>query len=710
MDSELTPSQCAVLEYPYFPANTVKIIAGPGSGKTFTLLQKVHHLITTQQVKQDEILILSLTNKAVDNIKAKLIGTFEKLNKSGTLQDDLQKVVDQIDVFTIHGLANKLVVEHEGIINIIEENGWKGLLKLVSSEFWSRLKISSPTSKNLEMLLKAYKQKTNKGESNSTLLNIIDIMESCKVLTNDDLILKASKYLSLTTVPNEQSEFLNKIKNKYKVVLIDEFQDLYPILLPLIKEVSFGKQLIMFGDSNQSIYDFLGSNQEVMRELDKLHIADVSKTLHLYDNFRSTPEIISASKLVLPHHINTTEREDLVMKSPCFLKPQIYQFNDNMDQMEFIVSEIAKLATANVKLSDIAILSRTNNHLNVVAEYFRNYQIPYNKMITQPDWLMDTRIQFLIDLIKVVVFAHKSSQSIDDEVSAVHRKSDFSVLITLSALKGIGSKSIQTLYAAAIKERLPLWDYILTVPQSQWQSGISNKNKIVDYTNKVSKLVADNTLWSAQSPLDIMEIISSVAMDLDYTPLKNMSITDSKQFKRHLEDMFQVMKLCLLNKPHDLTLVEWFIESFFEKCAEQHQNSLKTPSYGSGNINLSTIHSAKGLEYPVVMLLNSTTDTFSIESSTLYVGVTRARNLLYMININHRKFNKQWKDPNLFQNQQFWKYYNNDLNRPTTSVPGILASNSSRYLSLSNKYGLRTYSTYSHCINRSLFKALRYRL
>lgn len=295
MNNELTPSQCTVLEYPYFPANTVKVIAGPGSGKTFTLLQKVHHLIKEQQIRQDEILILSLTNKAVDNIKAKLLGIFEIQNSSGIPQNDLQAIVDQIDIFTIHGLANKLVVEHEGIINIIEENGWRGLLKLVSSDFWSRRKISTPTTKNLEMLLKAYKNNNNTEEqSSSTLLNIIDIMESCKVLTNDDLILKASGYLALSGVVNEQSEFLDKIKNKYKVVLIDEFQDLYPMLLPLIKDVSFGKQLIMFGDTNQSIYNFLGSNQEVMRQLDNLHNFDVSKTLHLYDNFRSTPEIIAS--------------------------------------------------------------------------------------------------------------------------------------------------------------------------------------------------------------------------------------------------------------------------------------------------------------------------------------------------------------------------------------------------------------------------------
>ena len=707
-NAQVTSSQRAVIECAYSPSSTVKVIAGPGSGKTFTLLKKVHHLIKQENIKPQEILILSLTNKAVDNVKTKLLGIFQgpELNISG----DIQEIVDNIDIFTIHGLANKLVVEHEGIINIIEQNGWRGLLKLVTSEFWGSNKISTPTEKDLEMLLKDYKTKKNDDkdqiheENSNSLAGIINIMETCKVLTNDDLILKASKYLN--TSSQNESEFLNKVKNQYKVVLIDEFQDLYPSLLPIIKETCRNKQLIMFGDTNQSIYKFLGSNEEFMRELDTLHSKKSRKTLHLYDNFRSTPEIIDVCKKILPHPVHDNGRVDLIMKSQSTVRPQSYNFNDDMEQMAFIVSEIGKLTCNNVKLSDIAILTRTNNHLNIIAEYFNNYQIPYNKMVTQPEWLLNSKIQFLFDLLKVVVFAHQRVDNYPTATNILHRQSDFSVVITLSALKGIGSKSIQNLYSASIKSGLSLWDYIITIPVTKWPTGISNKNKIIEYANILSTLVTSETLWNAQSPLQVIQILSRVAMSLDYSPLKDMSVQGIQKFQEDLERMFEVMKLCSWDRPYNMRLVEWIIESFFENSAGRWSKTLAMQENNeSGKINISTIHSAKGLEYPIVMLLNSTSNQFAIEKNAFYVGATRARNLLYMINMNTNKLRPS-VEPNLFSNEQFWTYYNRDLKRPTGNIPNILANNGTKYSSLQKRFGLRYYATRSCTI--SLYKLLKH--
>lgn len=707
-NAQVTSSQRAVIECAYSPSSTVKVIAGPGSGKTFTLLKKVHHLIKQENIKPQEILILSLTNKAVDNVKTKLLGIFQgpELNISG----DIQEIVDNIDIFTIHGLANKLVVEHEGIINIIEQNGWRGLLKLVTSEFWGSNKISTPTEKDLEMLLKDYKTKKNDDkdqiheENSNSLAGIINIMETCKVLTNDDLILKASKYLN--TSSQNESEFLNKVKNQYKVVLIDEFQDLYPSLLPIIKETCRNKQLIMFGDTNQSIYKFLGSNEEFMRELDTLHSKKSRKTLHLYDNFRSTPEIIDVCKKILPHPVHDNGRVDLIMKSQSTVRPQSYNFNDDMEQMAFIVSEIGKLTCNNVKLSDIAILTRTNNHLNSIAEYFNNYQIPYNKMVTQPEWLLNSKIQFLFDLLKVVVFAHQRVDNYPTATNILHRQSDFSVVITLSALKGIGSKSIQNLYSASIKSGLSLWDYIITIPVTKWPTGISNKNKIIEYANILSTLVTSETLWNAQSPLQVIQILSRVAMSLDYSPLKDMSVQGIQKFQEDLERMFEVMKLCSWDRPYNMRLVEWIIESFFENSAGRWSKTLAMQENNeSGKINISTIHSAKGLEYPIVMLLNSTSNQFAIEKNAFYVGATRARNLLYMINMNTNKLRPS-VEPNLFSNEQFWTYYNRDLKRPTGNIPNILANNGTKYSSLQKRFGLRYYATRSCTI--SLYKLLKH--
>lgn len=696
MANKLTPSQLKVVEHAYKPGSTLKVVAGPGSGKTFTLLRKVHHLVATEQVKPNEILVLSLTNRAVDSINDKLLGVFEEYNDSNSSAEDLKDIVDQIGVFTIHGLANRLVVEHEGMINIIEENGWRGLLKLISTDFWGSRKVSTPTARNLERLLKAYKV-DSKDKTDKTLLEIVKIMEDCKVLTNDDLILKATQYLKTNTEAASADEFLISIKNKYKIVLIDEFQDLYPILLPIIEVISKGKQLILFGDSNQSIYEFLGSNKKVIAQLDSLHPPEETETLHLYDNFRSTPEIIEAAKSVNANSFHKYDEKDLVLKPKSTIKPIVCNFTDQLEQLEFLISEITKLVCTNVKLLDIAILSRTNAHLDVIADHMNKYNIPFNKLTTQPDWLLDTRIQFLIDIIKVAVFSHQKNNNLN----ILDRQSDFSVVVTLSALRGIGTKAIQTLYTASLQKNLSLWRYITEIPKTEWPTCITNKKKIIDYTEILAPVVEDETLWNSESPLYILETVSSLISKLDYTPLKDMNIEEMTTFRSHLEDMYKVLKLCTLNKPPGFTLVEWFLETFFDQSAIYHHAELKSEMKGQGRINLSTIHSSKGLEYPVTFVVNSQSDGFPMENNTLYVGMTRARNLLYMVNMNHDTI-KPYKEPLLFQNEKFWNYYNNDLKRSTTNLPYILSNNAKNYSHLQNKYGLRQYSTIVNRLIRKL--------
>ena len=327
-------------------------------------------------------------------------------------------------------------------------------------------------------------------------------------------------------------------------------------------------------------------------------------------------------------------------------------------------------------------------------------------MVTQPEWLLDSKIQFLFDLLKVVVFAHESIESNSTTWNILHRQSDFSVVITLSALKGIGSKSIQNLYSASVKSRLSLWDYIVTVPTTKWPPGISNKNKIIEYANILSTLVTDETLWNTQSPLQVIHILSKIAMSLDYSPLKNMSIEESQAFQGNLEKMFEVMKLCSSNQPHDMKLVKWIVETFFENSTDQWSKTMVTQeNKESGKINLSTIHSAKGLEYPIVMLLNSTSDQFPIEKNAFYVGATRARNLLYMININQSKLSPR-QEPKLFSNEHFWTYYNKDLGRPIDNIPKILTNNRAKYSSLQTRFGLRRYTT-SSC-TKSLYRLLKH--
>ena len=705
---KLTPSQWKVVNKPYEPESTLKVIAGPGSGKTLTLLYKVLHLVTVENIKPEEILIFSLTNKAVDSIIENLLSIFEDSHTN-------KEIVRQIGCYTVHGLANRIVVENEGMINIIEEIGWRGLMKLLPPS--KRTPHHFRSYKELEKVVKDYKLNSARNK-NPVIEKLVELMDNCKVMTNDDLIIRAKKYLELDCSHSDaSSSFTQDLQEKYKVVLIDEFQDLYPSLAPLITTICKGKQLIMFGDTNQSIYGFLGSNSEIMSQLDNLHPKNSTTVLKLFDNFRSTPEIISlASKIInLPlaekQVIDGTDEtpSELVRKLPSGVLPQIVTFDDLAAESEFIVDKITQLICSSAKFSDIAILSRTNSHLTTLANILKKYGIPYQKLKSQPDWMDDLRIQFLLDILKVCSLA--SDEKHDRGFNTSDKwQSNFSILVTMSALKGIGDASIQALYKACSLKNLSIWKYLTIVPNFEWPLGLSIKKKIENYTSNLYEMIEDDQIHQLDDPMELLEKVSGIANNLNLNPTYSQALGDpqsSLEFKTHLQEMAQVMKVSKSNKPPGISFVKWFLETYFDQTMVFHQAKQALQTTGPGTIKLSTIHSAKGLEFPIVFLTNGTMSNFPMDTNALYVGMTRARNLLYMCNMKHQRLVS--KSPpysrNIMSNNSFWAYYNKDMNRSAFGAEMAHDYNIQRYNQLRKKFGFyRAYSSLKGC--KSIFRRI----
>lgn len=706
MPSTLTASQAQVIDFPYMPASTVKVVAGPGSGKTLTLLHKVHHLIVSGQVRPDEIIVLSLTNKAVDNVVSRLLTIFEELHEHAEQdehhhEDHLKEIISQIGIHTIHGLASRVVIENEGLINVIEENGWRGLMKLVSDDFWKHKRSRFPNTKEFKRLYEEYKSdKSNKSEM---VEKLTEIMQSCGVVTNDELIIRASDYLNTDFQPpitNENLRFTTDLKHKCKVVLIDEFQDLYPSLIPLLRKIATGKQLILFGDPHQSIYSFLGSNLNVIKSLERMNHGDQFKEIHLQDNFRCTPEIMSAATALFQPNHNNKGTTEVLLKKPCGVNPLINHIGDPIDELEFLTDQICQLVCASAKLGDIAVLTRTNAHLNSIAEHFQTYGLRYDKLTSQPEWMTDVRTQFLIDILKVVTLSYREENFLEDSESASKpSKSDFSIIVTLSALKGVGNQSIQSLYNECRRRKMSLWKYISTIPRKDWPAAVTNKKRIEFYTAKMKTIIKDRTPES-NDPLLLLKEICDVANSLNCEVLNFKTQHDADHFKEHLEDMLKVMKMCSQNKPDSLSLAEWFLESHFEQSMVRHSVGTPLGPDGQSSIKLSTIHSSKGLEFPIVFLMGGfqTFQNFNqMEDNVLYVGMTRARNLLYLNNISHSSVSRKsnCRKERVLLDEKFWKYYNTDLKR-RNSVSSEVALRS--YRALQRRYGLssaiqRSYAT-----------------
>lgn len=697
----LTSSQRRVLDVRYEPNSTVKVVAGPGSGKTTTLLHKVHHLIETRQVYPDEILILSLTNKAVDNIVGKLLGVFHELSPQVPLEY-LESTVDQIGCYTIHGLSNRVVTENEGSISIIEENGWRGLSQLLSRDFWTKKQLYGRRIRQLEKLLREYK-KSGKQDDNH-IEQLLNIMNTCKVLTNDDLILKAADHLLRPSQEimesQEESTFTKNLLSHYKIVLIDEFQDLYPQLIPLLEVLAKNKQLFIFGDVHQSIYNFLGDNKKVVDKLDKVN--DKLVTLHLNDNFRCTPEIMETARQVIRKNKLDTSLEtisDLIVKKPCGITPIIHEVTTIEDHLRYIDTEISQAICSSAKFSDIAILTRSNSEITKIADHFKKVEIPFEKLTSQPEWMTDTRVQFIIDLMRAIFLTFDNKPVEEDGIISRRRhkwRSDFSVITTLSGTKGIGNLTIQELYKGSSNNGISVWEYLVNNDFSGVRIYEPVKEILRKYVAILKSFHEDEFVVKCEDPLDLLERITDTVTDLKYQPLVCLDRQEAQVVVENLNSLLLAMKNSLESKPSDTSLIEWFLNTYIEQATTAHHQKLFQPEEGPGKVILSTIHSAKGLEFPIVFISNllQTEYQFPFEDNVLYVAMTRARNLLYLTNIKHEMLPRQSpKDPLIF-NTHFWKYYNNDLKRFNSLEPNL-----QRYREICKHYKLspiarRVFSTF----------------
>ncbi|CCE61154.1 hypothetical protein TPHA_0A00690 [Tetrapisispora phaffii CBS 4417] len=707
---KLTNSQEVVVQFPYQANTTLKVVAGPGSGKTTTCLNRVYHLIKNKIVDPSEILILSLTNKSVENITDKLLDTFESLERENGLNDadkvdrefQIADLVKDISVSTIHSLANRVLTEYFGTINVIDDSGWRGLQNLISTEFWSKHSIKPSSlyaTKQFEKLYDDYKISSNKIKGELT--EIAKIMNNNNVFTHNDLIIQASKILKEKGNEKDiadvgiENQFTYHLLNNYKIVIIDEFQDLYPSLLKFLIPICKNKQLELYGDDNQSIYEFLGSNAKVMKILEECNGKENLKLLKLQENFRSSAEIVELSKKILLDGKQISKDNILsnAPKSYASIEP-IVEYTDNiLQELEYIVSEICKLVSCGAKLSDLIIMTRTNAKLDIINNFLSLYGIETKCLSSNPDWIKNSAIQCLLDITKLV-YSLTEDSSMDEVEEYSILKSDFSTIIMLNHVKGIGKISIKNLFEGAQKNNCSLWHYISQGSSESLPVNNTTKNKIIEFVKLFNPIIEEKVLNNLNSAHELLENITNIAYKLNTGIFEFENDQQKELFKENLYEFSRVLKNCAATKDDDMSLLKWFLQSYRDQTIVTHER-YPTLRSKENMVNLSTIHCAKGLEYPIAFVVGDLqTHKLPIDKNTLYVAATRARNLLYMINIRHYNIKATATTNPILTNSSFWKFYNKDVSR--RYQPGAYTE---KYRTIQQKYGFNSQQIRNFSIN-----------
>ncbi|GMG32931.1 unnamed protein product [Ambrosiozyma monospora] len=620
------------------PNSLLNIVAGPGSGKTRTLSNRIAYILS-KGVQPNEILVLSLTNRSVSDIKFKL---------QNVVGEEMAKLVD---IMTFHSFASLVVNEkYENDWYLLEEDQLRKLNELVST---SNTKNKKQYSHSLfKTLLKQIRSFNGTEEEYchsdiylkyklpfSVYENIKYLVGSNNVFTYDDLLSECHQILT-TEEEATKPEFISN----YKVIIVDEIQDIYPALCNIVLDLSLDKHLTIAGDPNQSIYKFLGAEYSknwgrILPEFEK------AETITLNESFRLTPELQRFSNSMLKgSKPKTTTKSNFssCVKSSVSLEPVRISFNSQVEEYEFIYNEIKRmvnLSSNQIKYSDIAILAFANQDVDSCYRFFEEKQsdtMGLKRLNSTPRWL-NTDISLILQYMKILVDPTQS----------------LALLTTLSMLKGVGLTTVNSINSAAVELNVSVWDYIMN---HDLKTSKSISKIILNYRDVIEDC---RESMDANDPNSIMVALLTLANKYGLKQRlnkKKLNELQLKEYEEFLTSIWMTLKKISNFKPADQTLLQFYLHNYNTELlmnsklkgslnlASDEDTIPNTDTGDNVNINdyesevkFSTIHTAKGLEFPIVFLLSSNNDNLFLpeRKRALYVAVTRATTLLYFNKLNN---------------------------------------------------------------------------
>ncbi|KAH3683950.1 hypothetical protein WICPIJ_005083 [Wickerhamomyces pijperi] len=572
----VTQEQLDIIQSPVQSNNALFIKSGPGTGKTHTLVLKLAHLINELNIPPQDILVLSMTNKAVDNIKDRL--------KEYVTKDHLQS----LRVHTFHAYCHDLVSLNYGDgIEVLEGEGLSILAVLFNHK---RIKNGYLVSEFLKCYQRgdtvqdiAYKFSASCDEV-ETWINIFEKMD----VTTFDEILKMGRDIIY--------EYVESGDINYKAVVVDEVQDMYHGIYDVVRSVtSEDTHVVVSGDLNQSIYEFL--NEEGQDPVALTDLPKVFDELEMSRSFRSTQEILDASEYVLDKEVN-------LFSDKSGPKPFFNFFESDADQTQFTLDQIKHLHSAGVPLNDIAVLIRTNEELKKFAGELDKQGIEYIKLSALSKWLQNENFLYFIHYLRILLKPETSN---------------FQILGTLNLLPRLGPKRLREIYEQSMGIDKNLYEYLVQSKKPHLKHYISTINHVRDNIN-------------FNDPKDILTKLLYLSSKLGLAQkLHSQHAHERKRLQEQMVEFYNALKYFYehpdrrsiesqLAEPR--TPIESFLNGFM---------NLNLKGKTHNKLIIGTLHQCKGLEFPAVFINSTDIETTdSQEKNLLYVGMTRPKSLLYV--------------------------------------------------------------------------------
>jgi DNA helicase-2/ATP-dependent DNA helicase PcrA len=593
------------------------VFAGAGSGKTKTLTYRVAYLIEELKINPKNILAVTFTNKAAEEMKERIKNL---LNKNidfmwiGTFHSMCARILRE-EINHLGYSKNFTILDEDDSIKIIDESIKN--LDMPKSYFSSQEifnKISFIKSRGL--FIEDYIPRDGYEEAiKKIFIKYEEIKKRGNLLDFDDLINFVTKIL------NENDILSRHYSNKFKFILVDEYQDINPAQHKLLKAMTkYNKNIFVVGDDDQSIYKFRGSSSELMLSFkDDFEKVEV---VYLSENYRSTETIVNASKNLIINNKTREEKPLYAIKSGGD-KIKLYIAINEIDEARFVIKKIIELKESGINFSQIAILYRTNAQSRTFEESAIIFNVPY-RLVGGIKFYQRKEIKDILSYLRIILN--------EKDFLSLERVFNFPKI-------GIGEKTFDKIKYFLERESS------LTECLEKILEVINNKK----INESITKFIKNYNKWKNLQD-NVFELINEIINDTQF--LEN--IEDEK--KENIYEFFNIVKE--FTDRTGSTKLDDFL-SYISLISDVDTID------SSDKVTLMTVHSAKGLEFNTVFIVGLEEGLFphyrslmsngdiEEERRLLYVAMTRAKENLYLTySIRRtRRGVPEFLDPSRFLNE-----------------------------------------------------------
>jgi DNA helicase-2/ATP-dependent DNA helicase PcrA len=590
----------------------VLIMAGAGSGKTRVLTYRYAHLVKTYQVDVENILAITFTNKAAEEMKSR-ISDLLNLDRSPKWVSTFHSLC--VKILRIHG--DKLGFNRN--FSIYDQSDSNKLVRNCMSENNIDLKQYSP--KRIQAHISNLKNNMiNPKKALEYADSFFDVkvaeiygsyekkLKQANSMDFDDLLLKTVELFE------NFEQVLDFWSKKFQFIMVDEYQDTNFVQYKLVELLgSNNKNVCVVGDSDQSIYAFRGADIRNIIEFEKDF--ENAKIIQLEKNYRSTKKILNLANQIISNNHRTIEK-NLWTDNEEGLDVDSIQFRSERDEANWVSSEIKRILDAN-KNDEVAVFYRTNSQSRLFEEELRKNNISY-KVLGSVRFYDRKEIKDMISYLKFILN--------DNDMVSFER-------VVNVPRRGIGDSTI-----GKIKGSMDKFNENLSQILNKTEKIENVSPRIKNNLSEFYQLIQDLKSIAIQGPSKTIEEI------LNKTGYREELIKEGTlESQMRLENIEELMNSAFnfenlndLEIDEPFTLMREYLESIalFADTDELEE---------SDRVTLMTLHNAKGLEFPFVFMTGMEENLFPHERSTqggkkeieeerrlCYVGVTRAEKKLYL--------------------------------------------------------------------------------